>query len=92
MSVQAEIERTLHEAFQPERLSVINESQMHAGHRPAEEGNETHMRVRIVSQAFQPMSRIQRHRVINEALKPAFDAGLHALAIEAAAPGETTRW
>jgi BolA family transcriptional regulator, general stress-responsive regulator len=92
MSVQSDIEIRLKEAFQPERLAVINESHLHAGHRPADEGDETHMRVRIVTPAFSGLSRIQRHRVINEALKPAFDAGLHALAIEAAAPGEPVRW
>lgn len=92
MSVQAEIERLLEESFQPERLAVINESDRHAGHRPPEEGNETHMRVRIVSPAFAGMTRVGRHRAINEVLKPAFDQGLHALAIEAAAPGETVRW
>lgn len=92
MSVQTEIERLLEAAFQPERLAVINESDKHAGHRPAEEGNETHMRVRIVSPGFSGMTRVARHRAINDVLKPAFDEGLHALAIEAAAPGEPVRW
>lgn len=92
MSVQSEIERRLMESFHPERLAVINESDRHAGHRPPEEGNETHMRVRIVAPAFAGMGRLARHRVINEALAPVFDAGLHALAIEASAPGEPTRW
>jgi BolA family transcriptional regulator, general stress-responsive regulator len=92
MSVQKNIEDILNENFSPERLAVINESDRHAGHRPPEEGNETHMRVRIVAEGFSGLSRLQRHRVINDALKPAFDAGLHALAIEAAAPGEAVRW
>lgn len=92
MSVQNQIERLLEDNFQPERLSVINESDRHAGHRPPEEGNETHMRVRIVSPAFAGLTRVARHRAINDALKPAFDQGLHALAIEAAAPGEPLRW
>jgi BolA protein len=38
------------------------------------------------------MSRIARHRAINEILKEEIDAGLHALALEPAVPGETTRW
>ena len=92
MSVQSEIEQLLEKHFPTERLAVINESDRHAGHRPAEEGNETHMRVRIVSPAFEGMTRVARHRAINDALKPAFDKGLHALAIEAAAPGEPVRW
>jgi stress-induced morphogen len=30
--------------------------------------------------------------MINEALKPAFARGVHALAVEASAPGEPVRW
>ncbi len=33
------------------------------------------------------MSRVARHRAINDLLKPEFDAGLHALAVEPAVPG-----
>lgn len=83
----------LESAFSPERLEVINESHLHAGHQPGFDGEgETHMRIRIVSAAFSGMSRVARHRAINEAVKAELDAGLHALAVEAAAPGEPTRW
>ncbi len=92
MTRQQDIESTLREAFRPERLIVINESHLHAGHRPEEEGPETHMRVRIVSDAFAGIGRVARHRAINDALEAEFKAGLHALAVEAAAPGEPTRW
>jgi BolA protein len=50
------------------------------------------MRVRIVANAFAGMTRLARHRAVNDLLKPEIDAGLHALAIEPAAPGEATRW
>ena len=83
----------LEAAFSPERLDVINESHLHAGHQPGFDGEgETHMRIRIVSAAFAGMSRVARHRAINDVVKAEFDAGLHALAVEAAAPGEPTRW
>jgi len=83
----------LTQRFAPERLAVINESHMHAGHHPDITGaGETHMRVRIVSQTFEGMSRLARHRAITELLQPELDAGLHALAIEPSAPGETVRW
>lgn len=72
---------------------VINESHLHAGHQESFDGSgETHMRVRIVSSVFAGMSRVARHRAINALLKPELDAGLHALAVEPAAPGEATRW
>jgi BolA family transcriptional regulator, general stress-responsive regulator len=93
MSVRARIEATLTENLAPERLIVIDESHHHAGHQPDITGTgETHMRVRIVSEKFSGMSRLDRHRTVNALLKPELDAGLHALAVEAAAPGEPTRW
>jgi BolA protein len=93
MSVKSRIETRLTEAFSPERLVVIDESQHHAGHQPDITGTgETHMRVRIVAAAFAGMTRLARHRAVTDLLKPELDAGLHALAIEPAAPGEPTRW
>jgi BolA family transcriptional regulator, general stress-responsive regulator len=93
LSVRARIETTLRDNLTPERLEVIDESHHHAGHQPNITGEgETHMRVRIVAATFAGMSRIDRHRTVNALLKPELDAGLHALAVEAAAPGETTRW
>ncbi len=74
-------------------IDLTDESHLHAGHKPEFDGEgETHMRVRIVSSAFAGMSRVARHRAINDLVKAEFDAGLHALAVEAAAPGEATRW
>lgn len=93
MSVRARIETLLQNALAPERLEVIDESHHHAGHQPSFDGTgETHMRVRIVTKKFEGLSRLERHRAVNEVLKPELDAGLHALAVEAAAPGEPTRW
>ncbi|MBT1157399.1 BolA family transcriptional regulator [Aminobacter anthyllidis] len=100
MSIQATIEDKLNEAFSPERLAVLNESHLHAGHHHVDGGHhatfdgsgETHFRIRIVAPAFAGMSRIDRHRAVNEALAAELKAGLHALAIEPAAPGEKTRW
>lgn len=90
---QDRIRDALSRAFDPARLEVINESHMHAGHQPGMDGTgETHFRIRIVSAAFTGMGRIDRHRAVNDVLKLEFDDGLHALAVEAAAPGEATRW
>ncbi|MGN8153847.1 BolA family protein [Agrobacterium sp. 22094] len=93
MSLRQRMENKLREAFLPDRLNVIDESHMHAGHQPDMTGTgETHMRVQIVSEQFSGKSRVDRHRAINGLLKPELDDGLHALAIEAAAPGEPTRF
>ncbi|MGN6304075.1 MAG: BolA family protein, partial [Mesorhizobium sp.] len=90
----------LNRAFSPERLSVVNESHLHAGHHHVENGEEaefdgtgeTHFRVRIIASAFSAMSRVERHRAVNAVLADELKAGVHALAIEPAAPGEKVRW
>ena len=100
MSMQKMMESRLKEAFSPLRLDVINESHLHAGHHHVDGGHEaafdgsgeTHFRIRIVAPAFAGMSRVERHRTVNDLLAPQLKAGLHALAIEPAAPGEPTRW
>ena len=100
MSIQSRIEARLTAALSPERLIVMNESHLHAGHHHAESGHhatfdgagETHFRVRVVSASFAGKSRVDRHRLVNELLADELAAGVHALAIEPAAPGEKTRW
>ena len=74
--------------FEPELLDVIDESQLHAGHAGWREGGETHFRVTIVSRAFAAKTRLQRHRLVNEALADELSGGVHALAIRANAPDE----
>ena len=93
MSIQERIEKKLAEAFRPERLSVINESHLHFGHGGgAFDGmGETHFRVRIVSAAFAGMDRVARHRAMNDLLREELEGGVHALALEPAAPGEPSK-
>ncbi|WP_420960564.1 BolA family protein [Brucella sp. IR073] len=96
---QTIIEAKLRSAFAPEFLEVINESHLHAGHHHhgsdhhgAFDGTgETHFRVRIVAEAFAGMDRVARHRAINALLKEELEGGVHALALEPAAPGEQKR-
>lgn len=83
MALEPRIRAALEEAFQPSRLEIINESNLHAGHNPeAAATNDTHYRIRISADALAGKSRVDQHREINAALKFAFDEGLHALAIE----------
>ena len=100
MSLQSVMEAKLTSALSPQRLVIVNESHLHAGHHhhgSDEHGafdgtGETHFRVRIVSDAFTGMSRVARHRAVNDLLADELKAGVHALAIEPSAPGEATRW
>lgn len=86
------IEQAIHEklmlALNPVRLDVINESELHAGHRSSPGTGQSHFRVLVVSEAMRGKSRVERHRIVNEALAAELRGGVHALAIKAYAPGE----
>jgi BolA protein len=87
MSTRERIVEKLTQAFGPDRLDVVDESHLHAGHSGARPGGETHFRVYIVSKSFDGKSRIERHRMVNELLAAELAGGVHALAIQAdAAP------
>lgn len=89
MSLQTQIEEKITAALAPAHLEVINESHLHAGHQPGFDGKgESHLRIRIVTAAFDGVSRVNRHRKINELLADELARGLHALAIDAKTPAE----
>ena len=90
MRIRDTIAEKLTKAFTPEHLTVIDESHRHEGHAGWRPGGETHFRVSIIAAAFSGKSRLDRHRMINQALSKELAGRVHALAIEAAAPGETS--
>jgi len=75
-------------ALRPTRLDVINESELHAGHRNSPGTGESHFRILVVSDAFSGKSRLERHRLVNDLLKDELAGGIHALALSTLAPGE----
>jgi BolA protein len=83
MAIAEKIEAALQMAFAPVMLTVVDDSAKHAGHAGARAQGESHFTVRIVSEKFVGLSRVARHRAVYAALQPLFDAGLHALVIDA---------
>ena len=75
-------------ALAPQSLEVTDESHLHAGHAGHRPGGETHFRIHIVAEAFRGKSRVDRHRMINQTLSGELATTVHALAINARAPGE----
>jgi BolA protein len=83
LPLSEQIHARLMERLQPTELRVIDESAAHAGHVGANEsGQGTHMRVCVSTPLFSSLSRVQRHRLVYDALQDFIDQGLHALAIE----------
>jgi BolA protein len=87
-SVKATIAAKIEDALKPVSLDVIDESAQHAGHMHHPGGGETHFRIKVVSSAFAGKSRLERHRIVNALVEAELKGGVHALAIEARAPGE----
>jgi BolA protein len=88
MSMEARIRDKLNAAFAPERLEILNESALHAGHHGSPGTGESHFKLLIVAARFAGMSRIERHRIVNQTLADELAGGVHALSISALAPGE----
>lgn len=81
------IRSRLESRFAPLALELVDESDRHAGH-PGARSGRGHFRLRIVSAAFESVPRVQRHRLVYDALGPVMDQDIHALSIEALAPSE----
>lgn len=90
MSVAETIENKLREAFAPTELKVIDESHLHAGHVGARPEGETHFRVELVAAVFADRNRVDRQRLVYDALRDELAGPVHALSVLASPPGHTT--
>ena len=81
--IRAELEA----CFEPMELLVKDQSHLHAGHEGAEDG-KGHFDITLVAEAFDGLNRIQRHRMVYDALQQLMTTDIHALRIKAIAPSE----
>lgn len=82
-----EIESRLVAALAPESIDLYDESAEHAGH-SGNPGGAGHFHLQIVSAQFSGLSRIQRQRLIYDALDGLIPHSIHALSIVARSPSE----
>jgi BolA protein len=87
-TVADEMRRKLQTAFAPTALDVIDDSAKHAGHAGARVGGESHFTVKITSPAFAGATRVQRQRQVYATLAEELAGPVHALSVQASAPGE----
>lgn len=88
MSVADQIREKLTRALAPERLDIVDDSDRHRGHAGARPGGGTHFRVTVVATAFEGKSRIERHMLVNGALREELAGPVHMLSIRAMTPAE----
>ena len=87
MSVEARIREHL-AALAPLSLELLDESEAHRGHAGWKPGGGTHWRLTIVSEAFRGKPTVARHRLVYQALGELMNDPIHALVINARAPGD----
>ncbi len=86
--IEQDLKDILEKTFDYDVLEVVNESHLHLGHAGSPGTGQSHFKVIIVSNDFELMSRVQRHQMVNSAVKPLFDKGLHALSLSLYTPLE----
>jgi BolA protein len=92
MSIAADrisrIRQALEQRFAPSALEILDDSAAHAGHAGAREGG--HFRVTLVADEFRGRSRIERHRLVYDAVSHLMGSDIHAINIVARAPEQKT--
>lgn len=73
--------------FAPLECQLDDESHLHAGHAGAASG-AGHFRLRLVSDSFEGVGRLARHRLVYDCLREMMQDEIHALNITAVAPSE----
>lgn len=87
-SIAKAMEKALQAAFNPIRITLVDDSDKHKGHAGHDGQGESHFRLLIVSEAFKGISRVERHRMIYKVLEHFLSGHVHAMAIRALTPDE----
>ncbi|WP_162045706.1 BolA family protein [Vibrio taketomensis] len=82
--IEETIKTKLHQQLSPIHLDVINESYMHN----VAPGSESHFKVVVVSEQFEGLRLLARHRLVNQTLADELANSIHALAIHTYTPEE----
>ncbi len=83
MSMQSEIEKKLQAELDPIHLEVVNETHMHNVPKDA----DSHFKVTVVSEQFNGLPLIKRHRLVNATLADELKK-IHALALHTYTPDQ----
>jgi BolA family transcriptional regulator, general stress-responsive regulator len=74
--------------LQASHVEVSDQSRFHAGHEEAKKTGGGHFSVLAVSEKFASKSRIERHKMVYDAVFAEFPKEVHALAVKAYTPDE----
>ena len=84
MRTQDKITQPLEKDFSPLHLEVVDESHTHN----VPEDAQSHFKVTLVTDKFDGLTLIKRHRAVNTSLDGEIRASIHALALHTMTPEE----
>lgn len=84
MSLEEAIMQCLTTDLSPDFIEVDNESHLHSSGK----GGNSHFKVTLVSDAFNGLSLVARHRKVQQVVAPVTDGVVHALGIHTYTPDE----
>jgi BolA protein len=85
--IATEMRRRL-ESLAPAKVELTDDSEKHRGHGGYNPAGESHFTLLIESPLFAGKSRVERQRMVHAALGELVGERVHALSIQARAPGE----
>ncbi|MEQ5775483.1 MULTISPECIES: BolA family transcriptional regulator [unclassified Thalassospira] len=88
MQVAQQIRDIITARFNPAKLEIIDDSAKHAGHSGADPRGESHFSVLIVADCFDGQNRVNRQRMVYNALDDLLKNRVHALALKTMSPAE----
>lgn len=81
MSVAAQIRSKIEAGLGPCVLEIDDQSARHIGHAGARAGGESHFQVTVISDGFQGLSQVARHRLVYGLLAEVLSERVHALSL-----------
>ncbi len=88
MRIQSAIKEKITAQLAPASLEIIDDSDSHVGHAGAHPEGESHFKVIVVSDQFDGKNRVERQRMVYDAIKEEMSSHIHALELKTFTPKE----
>lgn len=85
MSVKSEMQDILIKEFSPSYIELVDQSDHHIGHAGHDGRGESHFLLKMTSDKFKGISRVERQRMVYKALDGFLKGRVHALALKLSA-------
>ena len=82
MNRKSKITNILNENLNLHKCVVSDVSNLHKGHIGYIDGEQTHLKIIIISNDFKNKSKLERHKIVNKLLKDQFKGTLHSISFK----------